>query len=100
MPLADLTLRAEADGACARVHRGVLAYHSRVIDKLLRDTPTTDTMVLLGKGKAELDLLVAWLYRNEQFSTVRRALCEPRCAAMRHRNSTRFAAVRRTAALS
>jgi hypothetical protein len=79
MPLADLTLRAEADGACARVHRGVLAYHSRVIDKLLRDTPTTHTIVLLGKSKAELELLVAWLYRNEQFSTVRCALC----AAMR-----------------
>jgi hypothetical protein len=74
MPFADLTLRAEADGATARVHRGVLATFSPVFEAALRAAPAdAREMVLVGKSKAELDLLVAWLYHEHTFSKVRRS---------------------------
>jgi hypothetical protein len=74
LPFADLTLRAEADGATARVHRGVLAACSHVFETALREAPAdAREMLLLGKSKAELDLLVAWLYQAHTFTMVRRA---------------------------
>ncbi len=72
MPFADLTLRAEADGATARVHRGVLATFSPVFEAALREAPEdAREMVLVGKSKAELDLLVDWLYQEHAFTMVR-----------------------------
>ena len=66
----DLTLRAGADGSTARVHRGVVAAFSRVLGDVLGATEC-DQLPLPGKNKAELDLLVAWLYRQEQLTVVR-----------------------------
>ncbi len=68
---ADITLRAEADGTTARVHRGVLAAFSNAFKRALRATPDAQEIVLLGKNKDELDVLVKWLYRAEQFTKVR-----------------------------
>jgi hypothetical protein len=59
----DVTLRAEVDGATARVHRGVLAAYSPVLREAVVGT-TSDVIPLPGKSKAELDLLVAWMYRR------------------------------------
>jgi hypothetical protein len=72
LPFTDVTLRAEADGATARVHRGVLAAHSPVLLEALVGTGT-DVIPLPGKSKAELDLLVAWIYRRKEgeFTQVR-----------------------------
>lgn len=72
-PLTDITLRAEADGATARVHRGVLACHSRVLKEALESTPETDVLPLPGKSGVELDTLTAWMYRECEvpFTTVR-----------------------------
>ena len=66
----DLTLRAGADGSTARVHRGVMAAFSRVLGDVLGATEC-DELPLPGKTKAQLDLLVAWFYRQERFSMVR-----------------------------
>ena len=66
----DLTLLAGADGSTARVHRGVVAAFSRVFEDVLGATEC-DELPLPGKSKAELDLLVAWLYHQERFSMVR-----------------------------
>jgi hypothetical protein len=75
MPFADLRLRAEADGASARVHRGLLAACSPVFETALREAPAgTEEIMLLGKSKAELDLLVAWLYHEHAFTKVRLAV--------------------------
>jgi hypothetical protein len=73
-PLADVTLRAEVDGASARVHRGVLATHSRVFKEALLSTAHADVLPLPGKNGAQLDALVAWLYRECEppFTKVRR----------------------------
>jgi hypothetical protein len=59
----DVTLRAEVDGATARVHRGVLAAYSPVLREAVVGT-TCEVVPLPGKSKAELDLLVAWMYRR------------------------------------
>ncbi len=74
MLFADLTLRAGADGATARVHRGVLAAHSRVFREALAAT-SDDILPLPGKSKAELDVLVAWLYRATRACSRRREPC-------------------------
>ena len=65
----DLTLRAGADGSTARVHRGMVAAFLRVLEDVLGATED-DELPLLGKSKAQLDVLVAWLYRHERFSMV------------------------------
>jgi hypothetical protein len=73
-PAADLTLRAETDGASARVQRNALAACSRIFESALHDAPAEmREMVLLGKSKAELDLLVDWLHKKHTFTIVRRA---------------------------
>ncbi len=68
---ADITLRAEADGTTDHVHRGVLAAFSNAFKRALCATPNAQEIVLLGKNKDELDVLVKWLYRAEQFTKVR-----------------------------
>jgi hypothetical protein len=82
-PLADVTLRAEADGATARAHRGVLATHSRVLKEALLSTPHAEALPLPGKRGAELDVLTAWMYREHKpFTKVRlcaRALAPRAC---------------------
>jgi hypothetical protein len=74
-PFTDLTLRAEADGAEARVHRGLLATHSRVFAQALQTGAPADVLPLPGKRAEELALLVAWLYREEKgaYNEARRA---------------------------
>jgi hypothetical protein len=73
VPLADLTLRAGTDGATARVHRGVLGLHSRVLLEALT-TPASppEELPLPGKNAADLKLLTAFMYprrsRDETFS--------------------------------
>ena len=68
---ADLTLRAGQDGATVLVHRGVLCVHSRVFSELLNATPADD-IALSGRTKADLELLVSWLYRCENITQARR----------------------------
>ena len=70
LPYADITLRAEADGATARAHRGVLALHSRVFAAAFA-AGTSEECVLLRKTGADLRLLLGWLYRGENFAKVR-----------------------------
>jgi hypothetical protein len=48
LPYADITLRAEADGATARVPRGVLALFSVALQRALRDAPDAPEVVLPG----------------------------------------------------
>ena len=73
MPLADVTLRAGADRATARVHRGVLGVHSRIFLEALTltDSPP-DELPLPGKTAADLALLTAFMYprrsRDEGFT--------------------------------
>jgi hypothetical protein len=78
-PAANLTLRAEVDGTSARVQRDALAACSHVFKTALLDAPDAREMVLMGKSKAELDLLVAWLNQEHTFTMVRRAAyaCAP-----------------------
>lgn len=71
LPFADITLRAELDGATVRAHRGVLAMHSRVFAAALAEDSSKDECVLLRKSGADLRLLLGWLYRGEQFAKVR-----------------------------
>ena len=53
------------------MHRGVVAAFSRVLKNALEDATTeAGELPLPGKSKAELDLLVAWLYREEEISVV------------------------------
>jgi hypothetical protein len=72
-PFADLTLRAVADGATARVHRGIVAFHSRVFSNALTtpDSPP-DELPLPGKDASDLRMLVAYMYprrsRTETFT--------------------------------
>ncbi len=75
MPFADVTLLATADGARARVHRGVLATYSGVFRGALAPDVACDgdaVLPLPGKGAHELNLLVSFLYpsssRSEQFT--------------------------------
>jgi hypothetical protein len=52
----------------------LLAACSPVFETALRAAPAdAREMVLVGKSKAELDLLVAWLYQEHTFSKVRRS---------------------------
>ncbi len=66
----DLTLRAGGDGATVRVHRGIVAAYSRVLEDVLASTKG-DELPLPGKTKADLELLVSWFYRVETFTVVR-----------------------------
>ena len=66
----EVTLRAGADGSTARVSRGVLATFSRIFKDVLSSCKTVDELPLPGKTKAQLDLLVAWLRREEEFTAV------------------------------
>ena len=69
---ADVTLRAEGDGATARAHRGVLAAYSGVFrDALLSlgGTSSADRDIVIplpGKSAAQLELLLGWMYRREK----------------------------------
>ena len=77
LQLTDVTLLASGDGARARVHRGVLATHSRVLAHALDALPLAErddaTLPLPGKTQADLDALLAFLYprlsRDEAFSS-------------------------------
>jgi len=72
-PLADIMLRADADGTTALVHRGVLCSYSRVFREALLSTPVTEVLPLPGTHGAELDVLTAWIYREAKpFTKVRR----------------------------
>ena len=73
LPLTDLTLRAGADGATVRVHRGELGLHSRVfLEVLTTIDPPPDELPLPGKTAADLALLTAFMYprrsRDEGFT--------------------------------
>jgi hypothetical protein len=71
---ADVTLRAEGDGATARAHRGVLAALSGVFREALLvgssgsggggDGPPDVVLPLPGKTRRELQLLLGWMYQN------------------------------------
>jgi hypothetical protein len=69
----DLTLRAGVDGATARVPRGAVVAYARVLADAL-DATDCDELLLPGKSKTELDLLIAWLERREEFSVVRNTM--------------------------
>ena len=73
VPLADLTLRAGADGAKARVHRGTLGLHSRVfLEALTVPASPPEELPLPGKSIDDLKLLTAFMYprrsRDESFT--------------------------------
>lgn len=67
-PFADITLRAERDCTTARVHRGVLCSLSRVFKEALLNTPKAEVLPLPGKCRAELDVLIAWMYHLHPFT--------------------------------
>jgi hypothetical protein len=73
VPFPDVTLRAEADGATVRLHRGELGFHSRVFLQALTltDSPP-DELPLPGKTASDLALLTAFMYprrsRDEGFT--------------------------------
>ena len=72
LPLTDVTLRAGADGATVRVHRGELGLHSRIFLELLTKTESpVDALPLPGKTGEDLALLTAFMYprrsRDEGF---------------------------------
>ena len=69
-PFADLALRASLDGTTVRVHRGVLATHSRVLRDILLAT-NDDCLTLPGKCAGDVKLLVAWMYRAEKTTITR-----------------------------
>ena len=72
LPLADVELRAELDGTVMRVHRGVLAMHSRVFSAALKEADSkTQHIVVSGKSGADLMLMLSWMYRCENITTVR-----------------------------
>jgi hypothetical protein len=81
MASTDLKLRAGADGTTARVHSGLLAFHSRVLADAMAATggirmavpPESGMLTLPGKRAPQLQLLVTWLYRCEQLTKVRNA---------------------------
>ena len=73
LPLTDVTLRAGADGATVRVHRGELGLHSRIFLELLTKTESpVDALPLPGKTGEDLALLTAFMYprrsRDEGFT--------------------------------
>jgi hypothetical protein len=77
VPFSDMTLVAKADGATVKVHRGVLAAHSRIFREIFSSCQTTDaagvfTMPLANKTKQDLESLVSFMYprasRREQFT--------------------------------
>ncbi len=71
-PARDLvTLQAELDGATMQVDRDRLASSSDVFEQELGGAAPTDGFVLLGKGEAELSLLVSAVYHSSPFSVVR-----------------------------
>ena len=72
-PFADLTLRAGADGATARVHRGIVVFQSRVfLDALSAPDSPPEELSLPGKSAEDLRMLVAFMYprraRTETFT--------------------------------
>lgn len=93
-PFADLTLRAGADGATARVHRGVVAFQSRVfLDALSAADAPPEELPLPSKSADDLKLLTAFMYprwsRTETFAgdTVSASLAAsttyPSCSPLR-----------------
>ncbi len=83
-PFADLTLRAVADGSTARVHRGIVAFHSRVFSNALTtpDSPP-DELPLPGKDASDLRMLVAYMYpRRSRTETFTAKGAQPRCLAL------------------
>ena len=68
--LSEVTLRAVADGSTALVLCGNLAASSRLFTDVLSSCTTGDEIPLPGKTKVELDLLVAWLGREEKHTKV------------------------------
>ena len=73
MPFADVTLRAGADGASARVHRGVLGFYSRIfLDVLTAPASSVEELPLPGKTAEDLRMLVTFMYpcrsRDEHFT--------------------------------
>ena len=73
LPFTDVTLRAGADGATVRVHRGELGFHSRFFLEVLSTTETPlDELPLPGKTGEDLALLTAFMYprrsRDESFT--------------------------------
>ena len=74
VPFADITLRAGADGATVRLHRGELALHSGILSDLLSTAePPPDEIPLPGKSASDLALLTAFMYprrsRDEGFTS-------------------------------
>jgi hypothetical protein len=83
---ADVTLRAEGDGATARAHRGVLAALSGVFREALLVGSSgsgggNDVLLPLpGKTRHELQLLLGWMYQNAagELTRVRPSTIAPR----------------------
>ena len=64
-PFSDIKLTAGADGSRYGVHKGMLATHSRVFAAQLAADASKTEIVLEGKTKSDLELLVTFLYHGK-----------------------------------